>query len=133
MLTTTTGKGVPPEQGRPKEAGWSLRVHSLRLLLNFLPLLLVEFRRVPWSRHPAAVLPMVDRLSRREDGRAQGQARELHEPVPLPHHPQLHACLPQGFEPRQGHCRDQEADVHGGIKKVLGYNWWRILSACIGS
>jgi hypothetical protein len=58
MLTRRIGKRVPPEQGRPKEAGWSLRVHSLRLLLNLLPLLLVEFRRIPRPRHPAAVLPM---------------------------------------------------------------------------
>lgn len=92
-------------------------MYSLRLLLNFLPLLLVEFRRVPRPRHPAAVLPMADRFPRREDGCAQGQARELDESVSLPHHPQLHACLPQGPEPRQGHCRDQEVNVHGGIRE----------------
>lgn len=41
-LTPRPGQGIPTDQGGPKEARRSLRVHSLRLLLNIVPILLVE-------------------------------------------------------------------------------------------
>lgn len=105
-----TGQGIPTEQGGPEKAGRSVRVHSLRLLLNIVPLLLVERRGVPWTRDPAPVLQMVDRLPRREEVRAKGGSGQLHELVPLPHDSQLHEDLPQGSQPRSCHCRDQEGD-----------------------
>lgn len=107
---TTTGQGIPTEQGGPEKAGRSVRVHSLRLLLNVVPLLLVELRGVPRTRDSAPVVQVVGRLPRREVGRAKGGPGQLHELVPLPHNSQLHEDLPQGSEPRSCHRGDQEGD-----------------------
>ncbi|KAI5286935.1 hypothetical protein KEM52_001818, partial [Ascosphaera acerosa] len=68
-------------------------------------------RPVPRPRHPAAELPVAGRLARRAHCRAQGRAGQQHQRLPVPHHPQLHADVPQGPEPGQGHCGDQEDDV----------------------
>lgn len=57
------GKGVQTDSGGSPEAGRSLRVHSLRLLLNIMSLVLVELRGIPWTCHPAAVLQVADRLA----------------------------------------------------------------------
>lgn len=113
LLTRTvkkTGQGVPAEQGGPEEAGRPVRVHPVRVLLDFVPVVLVELGGVPRPGHPAAVVPVAGRLARREDGRAPGRPQQLDEPVPLPHHPQLHPDLPQGSQPWSGHCPDQEGD-----------------------
>lgn len=56
------GKGVPADSGGPQEAGRFVRVHSLCLLLNIMPLLLVEFGGVPRTCHPATVLPVAHRF-----------------------------------------------------------------------
>ena len=85
-------------------------MHSLRLLLDILPLVLVEQRRIPRSRRPAAVVPLAGRLPRRAQGGAEGDAGQQHEPVPLPHHPQLLADVPERAESRQGDRGDQEDD-----------------------
>jgi hypothetical protein len=44
-------------------ARWSLRVHSLRLLLDLMPIVLVEPGRVPWSGCAHAGLSLDSRLS----------------------------------------------------------------------
>ncbi len=107
---TTTGQGVQAKQGGPQEARRPLRVHPVRLLLDLVPLVLVELGGVPRPRHPAPVVPLAGRLPRREDGPAQGRPQQLDEPVPLPHHSQLHPDVPQGPQPRPGDCPDQEVD-----------------------
>ena len=41
------GQGDPADQGRPRQARRHVRVHPLRLLLNLVPILLVEPGGVP--------------------------------------------------------------------------------------
>jgi len=69
-------------------------MHSLRLLLDFLPLVLVESGGVPRPCRPSPVIPLDCRLARREEGRAPGRFEQQHELVPLPHHPQLLKDMP---------------------------------------
>ena len=66
------GPRKPPNQSRAQEAWRPLRVHSMRLLQHFLPLVLVEPRRVPWPGCAAPILPMDCRLAWWEDGWATG-------------------------------------------------------------
>lgn len=121
--TPHTGQGVPAKQGGPQEAGRPVRVHPLRVLLDVVPVVLVELGGVPGPRHPAAVVPVAGRLARREDGPAQGRPQQLDEPVPLPHHPQLHPHMPQGPQPRPGDRPDQEGD--GFLKGGVGCGGWK--------
>jgi hypothetical protein len=83
-------------------------MHSLRLLLDLMPIILVEPGGVPWPRCPSPVLPMDCRLPRREKGRAPGCSQQQHELVPMPHHSQLLEDMSQGTQPCAGHRRDQE-------------------------
>jgi hypothetical protein len=62
-LTHNTGQGIQTDQGRQEKARRPVRVHLVRLLLDFVPLVLVEFGGVPRPRYPLAVLPVVGRLS----------------------------------------------------------------------
>lgn len=113
-----TGQGIPTKQGGPPKAGRSVRVHSLRLLLDVMSVVLVERGGVPRSRRPATVIPLARRLTRRAHRRAQVETRKLHESVPMPHYSQLHSGLSQGPEPRKGDRRDQEGDGHGHVRVV---------------
>ena len=70
--TRTIQQGIPAEQGGAKEAGWSVRVHSLCLLLDVLPIILVELGGIPWPCCLDAELPMVGRFQRSEEGREKG-------------------------------------------------------------
>merc|ERR1711939_1267325 len=70
--TRTKQQGIPAEQGGAKEAGWSVRVHSLCLLLDVLPIILVELGGIPWPCCLDAELPMVGRFQRSEEGREKG-------------------------------------------------------------
>jgi len=92
----------------------------MRLLLNILPVILVERRGISGPRHPAAVIPLDRRFTRREEGSAQGGFGQLDESVPLPHDSQLHPDLPEGTEPRPRHCRNQEGD---GFLRRSGTGW----------
>jgi len=83
-------------------------MHPLRLLQHIVPIVLVEQRAVPWSRHLATVLQMARRFSRRAKGRAKGSPRERHVPVQMPHHLELLENVPQGSQPSQGNRWDQE-------------------------
>ena len=118
LTNSFTGQGIPAEQGRPPKARRSVRVHSLRLLLDVMPLILVELGGVPGPRYPPPVIPLDYRLPRRAQGRAQGRPRQLHEPIPMPHDSQLHADMPQGPEPRSGHRSDPEGA--GFLSSCLG-------------
>jgi hypothetical protein len=79
-------------------------VHSVRVLLDLVPFVLVEQRGIPRPGYPAAVVPLAGRLARREDGAAQGGAQQQHERVPMPHDSQLLADVPEGAESWQGYC-----------------------------
>ena len=87
-------------EGRPGEDQHAVGVHSLRVLLDVVPELLVERRSL---LGPAALLQayrwIVD--SRDEiDRRAAGSARGRVPALSLPHDPELHAGVPEGLEPR---------------------------------
>src|SRR5690349_11748975 len=95
-------------------------MHPVRLLLDFVPELLVERRPLSRPGHPAAGLSLADRQPRRGDGRT---ARQPRRPVPalsLPHHHELRADLPEGAQSRQGDRRNQEDD---GGEKGLSFGW----------
>lgn len=106
VTNPSLGSRVPPVKGRAQEARRSLRMHSLCLLLDILPLVLVEPRGVPRPRCPSPIVPLDRRLARREDGRAPGRPEQQHELVPMPHYSQLLKDVPQGPQPRTGYCRD---------------------------
>lgn len=63
MLIQDTGQGISPKQGGPEKAGRSVRMYSLRLLLDILPFILVELGGVSGPGYPPPVLPMDHRLS----------------------------------------------------------------------
>jgi hypothetical protein len=64
-----------------------------------------------WGRpRSSARLPLDRRQPRRGDGRAAGRSGRPVQALSLPHDHELHQCLPQGAEPREGHRRDQEDD-----------------------
>ncbi|KAL8387778.1 hypothetical protein RB595_009679 [Gaeumannomyces hyphopodioides] len=121
-----TGQGVPPEQGGQEKAGRPVRVHPVRLLLDLVPVILVELGGVPRPCHPSAVLQVAGRLSRRAHRPAPRRPGQLHEPVSLPHHPKLHPDMPQGPEPGPRHCRDQEGIglLSGGTSRLVTRRDW---------
>lgn len=110
QLPSPPGPRKPPITRRPQEARRPLRMHPLRLLLDLVPLVLVEQRGVSRPRRAPAVVPLARRLARRAHGRAQGDAGQQHEPVPVPHYPELLADVSEGVESRQGDPGDQEGD-----------------------
>ena len=58
LLTPTPGSGNPPISRGAQEAGRSLRMHPLRLLLHLLSLLLVEQRRIPRPGRSTPIIPL---------------------------------------------------------------------------
>ena len=66
------GSRKPTKPSRSQKARRTLRVHPLRLLLNLLPLVLVEQRRIPRPRRPPPIIP----VDRGFAGRAHGGAEE---------------------------------------------------------
>src|SRR5690242_4145669 len=70
--TSSRRKGIPPIEGRAQEARWSLRMHSLRLLLDILSIILVELGRILGTSSLDAELQMDCGFSRLEEGRAKG-------------------------------------------------------------
>ena len=63
-------EGAPADPGRAREAGWPVRVHPVRLLLDLLPQLLVEPGRVSGPGGAAAILSLDRRQPRRRDPEA---------------------------------------------------------------
>src|ERR1700730_3003134 len=91
----------------------------MRLLLDFVPELLVESRALYGAGGAVASLSLDFRFARRGDRRA---ARFPRRPVPalsLPHHHELLAGLPQGAQPREGDRRDQEEDGRAAALAVI--------------
>ena len=56
------GQRKSPIASRPKEVGRSLRMYSMRMLLDFLPLVLVEQRRIPGTCNSSPILSLASRL-----------------------------------------------------------------------
>ncbi len=104
------GKGMEAEPRGPTEARRPLRVHPVRLLLDILPKLLVEFGSL--SR-PAALLQANRWINDSRDEATGERLDNLEDPfrfVPLPHHHELHQGLPEGPQSGEVDRRDQEED-----------------------
>ena len=105
-LAAARARAAPTAEGEP---GWTAcGVHLMRLLLDQLPVLLVEQRAVPGAGRAAPGLSLARGFARRARRRAARRARGPVSPVPLPHDHELRQHLPQGAEPRQSDRRDKE-------------------------
>ncbi|KAF5328277.1 hypothetical protein D9611_014762 [Ephemerocybe angulata] len=94
-----TNGGAPPVARGPQEARRALRVHPLRVLLDVVPVVLVEPGRVPRPRRPHAGVPLDRRLARHPRPGAQGEDAERYEHVSVPYDLQLLAYVPKGLNP----------------------------------
>ena len=95
----------PPESERlqspagARGAERPVRVHPVRVLLDLVPVVLVEPGQVRRPGGPAAGLPLHRRHARPGDRRAPRQPRGPVPPVPLPHDHELRRRLPEGPQP----------------------------------
>ena len=101
------GEGAPAVARGARGAGRPLRVHPVRLLLDRVPVVLVEPGQVRRPGGPAAGLPLHRRQPRPGDQRAPRQPRGPVPPVPLPHHHELRRRLPEGPQSDAGDRQDQ--------------------------
>ena len=87
--------------------------HPLRLLLDFMSQLLVEFRTLSGARRAVAILSLAGRQPRRGHRRAAGQSGRPVPALPLPHHHELHQHLkPRGLVLAcASHRRDRTDDA----------------------
>src|ERR1700688_3732652 len=85
-------------------------MHSLRLLLDVVPELLVEQRALPGARRAAAGDTMGQGFARRSHRRAARQSRGSVPALSLPHHHELRQGLPEEPQSFRGHCRTQAED-----------------------
>ena len=98
----------PPERERlqsprgARRAERPLRVHPVRVLLDLLPVVLVEPGQVRRPGGPAAGLPLHRRHARPGDQRAPRQPRGSVPAVPLPFDHELRRRLPEGPQSRRG-------------------------------
>ena len=113
------GERLQSREERAKLDGmWG--VHPLLLLHHRLPELLVERRPLPGPCDSTRRLSLDRRQPRRGDRRTPRRAGGPVQAVSLPHHPELHADLPQRTEPRAGDWRDQDDDQRApGLKAVF--------------
>src|SRR5258706_7713356 len=95
-------------------------MHPLRLLLDRLPVFLVEPGQVRRPGGPAAGLPLHRRHARPGDRGAPRQPRGPVPPVPLPQHYELRRRLPEEPQPDQGDRQNQGNDgqAHRLMEKV---------------
>src|SRR6185312_12662915 len=109
--------GVAAEQAGAREARRALRMYPVRLLLDLVPVLLVERREVPGAGGAAAGLSLADRQPRPGADGAARQPRGSVQALSLPHDHELRESLSEGAQSGQGDRRDQEADggTAGGL------------------
>ena len=84
-----------------RQARRPVGVHPVLLLLDLVPVLLVERRALSRARHPAAGLSLAGRQPRRGQGRAARPAGGSVPALSLPHHHELHQDLPQAASTRR--------------------------------
>jgi hypothetical protein len=111
--------GCKPRTAR--EAGRPVRMHPVRLLLDLVPQLLVEFGQVPRPGDPAPGLSLAGRQPRRDDRRAARRAGRSLPPLSLPHDHELRQRLPQG--PVAG-ARDRRNQEDAGRAARLSLSTW---------
>ena len=92
------------------EARRALRVHSVRVLLDVVPELLVESGALFGAGGVAAILSLAGRQPRRGQGRAARQSRRSVPALSLPHDHELRERVPEGVEPGAGDRRNQTDD-----------------------
>ena len=68
------GPRKPSIPRRPQEARRAVRMHPVRLLLDILPVVLVEQRRIPRPGRAVAILPLARRFTRRAQSREERDA-----------------------------------------------------------
>src|SRR5581483_8140288 len=83
-------------------------MHPVLLLLDGVPVLLVERRALFGAGGAVAGVSLAGRQPRREDRRPARRARGPVPPLSLPHDHELHPHLPEKPEPGQGDRRNQE-------------------------
>ena len=110
------GEGAPAVAGGPRRARRPLRMHPVRVLLDRLPVVLVESGQVRRPGRTARRLPLHRRLARPGDQRAARQSRGSVPAVPLSHDHELRRRLPEGAQPD---ARDrQDPGNHGEAGRV---------------
>src|SRR5258705_6608933 len=82
-------------------------MHSLRLLLDLVPELLVEQRALPGARGIAAGDTLGQGFARRSHRRAARRSRRSVQALSLPHHHELRKSLPEEPQSLRGDCRTQ--------------------------
>src|SRR5215217_2586382 len=95
-------------------------MYPLRLLLDLVPELLVEWRKVSRPGRAAAGLSLAHRQPRRDHAGTPRRPGRPVQALSLPHHHELRKGLPQGPEPGQGDRRNQEDDgrTQGGLSRT---------------
>src|ERR1700730_13426144 len=103
-------------------------MHSVLLLHDLVPELLVEQRALSRAGSALASLSLDRRQPRRDDRRAPRRARRPVPPLPLPHDHELHPDLSEEPQPGQGDRRDQEPDGAAAVDFTAsvpgGYALW---------
>ena len=83
-------------------------MHPVRMLLDLMPVVLVELGGISWTGSAFAVIPVDRRFAGSANGAEEAAVREQHGAVSLPHHSQLFEDMSKGSQSCKGHCRDQE-------------------------
>ena len=109
---------APSVAGRARQTRWSLGMHSLLLLLDLVPELLVESGPLSRSIDPAAVLPMACRQPRSAHRRAARSARRSVPALSLPHHHELHQELPERSQSGARDLPHQANDGGARLKRI---------------
>src|ERR1700738_1632329 len=103
-------------------------MHSVLLLHDLMPELLVEQRALSRAGSALASLSLDRRQPRREDRRTARRTRRPVPPLPLPHDHELPPDLPKEPQPGKGDRRDQEADGAAAVDFTAsvpgGYALW---------
>ncbi len=100
-------EGAAAVAGGPRRARRPVRVHPVRVLLDLVPVVLVEPGQVRRTRRAAAGLPVHRRQPRPGHQRATRRPGGSVPAVSLPHDHELRRCVPQGPEPDARDRKDQ--------------------------
>jgi hypothetical protein len=82
---------------------WSVRVYSLRMLFNVLPVVLVEPGQVYRPGRSAGCVSLPDRQPRYRNRQPSGRTERCFQRIPLSQHHELRQCVSEGAEPDARH------------------------------
>ena len=129
---SAAGEGASAVAGGARGAGRPLRMHPVRVLLDRLPVVLVEPGQVRRPGGAARGLPLHRRFARPGDQRAARQPRGPVSAVPLPYDHELRRRVPEGAQPDEGDRQDQGTDGQaGGVNRhdSPAYRWMTAATA----